>query len=140
MLPPFASPPPRARIADIATYVPQGRLTNADLEKLVDTSDEWIVHRTGIHERSVAAEHEYASDLCFEAVRRLQERAGSLDHDKVRDELARLDVVTFFGPVKFAANGQINSLQPPVFQIQGAKPVVLFPTVIKQGELKLGVN
>jgi len=48
--------------------------------------------------------------------------------------------VTFFGPVKFAANGQINSLQPPVFQIQGAKPVVLFPTVIKQGELKLGVN
>jgi len=68
------------------------------------------------------------------------ERAGSLDHDKVRDELAKLDVVTFFGPVKFGANGQINSLDPPVFQIQGAKPVVLFPPVIKQGELKLGVN
>jgi len=36
----------------------------------------------------------------------------------VRDELAKLDVVTFFGPVKFGANGQINSLDPPVFQIQ----------------------
>jgi branched-chain amino acid transport system substrate-binding protein len=68
------------------------------------------------------------------------ERAGSLDRDKVRDELAKLDVVTFWGPVKFGPNGQINSLEPPVFQIQGAKPVVLFPQAIKQGELKLGVN
>ncbi|HEY0910224.1 MAG TPA: amino acid ABC transporter substrate-binding protein [Bradyrhizobium sp.] len=68
------------------------------------------------------------------------ERAGSLDRGKVRDELAKLDVVTFWGPVKFGANGQINSLEPPVFQIQNAKPVVLFPQPIKQGELKLGVN
>src|ERR1700742_79700 len=68
------------------------------------------------------------------------ERAGSLDRDKVRDELAKMDVVTFWGPVKFGANGQINSLDPPVFQIQGAKPVVLFPQAIKQGDLKLGVN
>jgi branched-chain amino acid transport system substrate-binding protein len=68
------------------------------------------------------------------------EHAGSLDRDKVRDELAKLDVVTFWGPVKFGPNGQINSLEPPVFQIQNAKPVVLFPQPIKQGELKLGVN
>lgn len=68
------------------------------------------------------------------------EHAGSLDRDKVRDELAKLDVVTFWGPVKFGPNGQINSLEPPVFQIQGAKPVVLFPNAIKQGDLKLGVN
>jgi branched-chain amino acid transport system substrate-binding protein len=68
------------------------------------------------------------------------ERAGSLDREKVRDELAKLDMVTFFGPVKFGSNGQINSLEPPVFQIQGAKPVVLFPQAIKQGDLKLGVN
>jgi branched-chain amino acid transport system substrate-binding protein len=68
------------------------------------------------------------------------ERAGSLDRDKVRDELAKFDTVTFFGPVKFGGNGQINSLEPPVFQIQGAKPVVLFPQAIKQGEFKLGVN
>jgi len=68
------------------------------------------------------------------------ERAGSLDREKVRDALAALDVVTFWGPVKFGPNGQINSLDPPVFQIQGAKPVVLFPDTIKQGDLKLGVN
>jgi len=68
------------------------------------------------------------------------ERAGSLDRDKVRDELAKFDTVTFFGPVKFGSNGQINSLEPPVFQIQGAKPVVLSPQAIKQGEFRLGVN
>lgn len=68
------------------------------------------------------------------------EKAGSLDRDKVRDELAKMDVVTFWGPVKFGANGQINSLEPPVFQIQGGKPIVLFPDAIKQGEFKLGVN
>lgn len=68
------------------------------------------------------------------------EKAGTLDRDKVRDELAKLDVVTFFGPVKFGANGQINSLDPPVFQIQGGKPVVLFPQAIQQGDLKIGVN
>ena len=78
--------------------------------------------------------------LCGALFQMAIEKAGSLDRDKVRDELAKLDVVTFWGPVKFGPNGQINSLEPPVFQIQGAKPVVLFPQAIKQGDLKLGVN
>jgi 3-oxoacyl-[acyl-carrier-protein] synthase-3 len=59
--------------------VPDGRLTNADLATMVDTSDEWIVQRTGIRERSIAANDQYASDLCLEAVNRLRERVGSLD-------------------------------------------------------------
>jgi branched-chain amino acid transport system substrate-binding protein len=78
--------------------------------------------------------------LCGALFQMAIERAGSLDREKVRDELAKLDVVTFFGPVKFGENGQINSLEPPVFQIQGAKPIVLFPQAIKQGDLKLGIN
>ena len=68
------------------------------------------------------------------------ESAGSPDREKVRDALAKLDVVTFFGPVKFGADGQISSLVPPVFQIQNSKPVVVFPLDIKQGDMKLGVN
>ena len=78
--------------------------------------------------------------LCGALFQMAIENAGSLDRDKVRDELAKLDVVTFFGPVRFGPNGQINSLAPPVFQIQGAKPVVLFPLAIKQGDLKVGVD
>jgi branched-chain amino acid transport system substrate-binding protein len=68
------------------------------------------------------------------------ERAGSLDRDKVRDELARMNEMTFWGPVKFGPTGQIDSLEPPVFQLQGGKAVVLSPALIKQGEFRLGVN
>jgi 3-oxoacyl-[acyl-carrier-protein] synthase-3 len=70
---------PRARVAGMAAYVPEGRLTNADLAKMVDTSDEWIVQRTGIRERSIASNDQFASDLCLESVRLLRERVGSLD-------------------------------------------------------------
>jgi len=79
MVHPPAASIPRARVADIATYVPEGRLTNADLAKMVETSDEWIVQRTGIRERSIAAGNQFASDLCLEAVRRLRDRVGSLE-------------------------------------------------------------
>jgi len=68
------------------------------------------------------------------------EKSGTLNRQKVRDELAKMDVITFWGPVKFGPTGQITSLEPPVFQIQNAKPIVVHPAAIKQGELKLGVK
>lgn len=68
------------------------------------------------------------------------EKAGSIDRDKVRDALAAMDEVTFWGPVKFGGTGQITSLEPPVFQIQDGKPVVIHPKAVKQGELQLGVG
>jgi branched-chain amino acid transport system substrate-binding protein len=42
--------------------------------------------------------------------------------------------------VRFGPTGQIVSLEPPVFQIQGGKPVVIFPAAIRQGELRIGVK
>jgi len=63
-----------ARITAIGTYVPDRILTNAQLEQMVDTSDEWIVRRTGIRERRIAAEHEFTSDLCVSAAKDLTER------------------------------------------------------------------
>jgi branched-chain amino acid transport system substrate-binding protein len=68
------------------------------------------------------------------------EKADSIDPKKVRDALAAMDTTTFYGRIKFGPNGQITSLDPPVFQIQGGKPVVIFPEYIKQGELKFGVK
>jgi branched-chain amino acid transport system substrate-binding protein len=65
------------------------------------------------------------------------ETAGIIDPTKVRDAIAAMDAETFYGKVKFGRNGQISSLEPPVFQLQGGKPVVLWPPVIKQGELRL---
>jgi 3-oxoacyl-[acyl-carrier-protein] synthase-3 len=56
-------------IAGFGRYVPEKRLTNFDLEKLVDTSDEWIVQRTGIRERRIAAPEQVTSSLAIEAAR-----------------------------------------------------------------------
>ncbi|MCJ7841406.1 ketoacyl-ACP synthase III [Lederbergia sp. NSJ-179] len=58
----------KARITAIGTAVPKKRLLNSDLEKLVDTSDEWIVQRTGMKERRIAGENEFASTLAFQAI------------------------------------------------------------------------
>ncbi len=57
-------------------YVPKKVLTNFDLEKMVDTSDEWIRERTGIRERRIAAEDEAASDLALKASREALKSAG----------------------------------------------------------------
>ncbi len=59
--------PKGAKITGIGHYLPEKVLTNFDFEKMVDTSDEWIVTRTGIRERRIAAEHEVSSDMAFEA-------------------------------------------------------------------------
>jgi 3-oxoacyl-[acyl-carrier-protein] synthase-3 len=64
------------RFASIGSCVPPKILTNADLEKMVDTSDEWILTRTGISERHIADETIAASDLCIPAARLALERAG----------------------------------------------------------------
>ncbi len=63
-------------ITGVGSYVPERILTNADLEKMVETSDEWITTRTGIKERHIAAENEYTSDLATKAALRAMEMAG----------------------------------------------------------------
>src|ERR1700761_2282955 len=67
-----------SRIAGTGSYLPEKILTNADLEKLVDTSDEWIRTRTGIRERHVVVEGETTTDLAEKAARRAMEAAGVL--------------------------------------------------------------
>jgi len=66
----------RARIAGIGAYAPKRILTNHDLEKMVDTSDEWIVQRTGVRERHIADDGEAASDLGLRAAQQALDRAG----------------------------------------------------------------
>ena len=65
-----------ARIAGTGSYLPEKVLTNDDLAKFVDTSDEWIASRTGIRERHVAAEGETTGDLAYQAALRAMEAAG----------------------------------------------------------------
>ena len=65
-----------SRIAGTGSYLPDKVLSNAELEKMVETSDEWIVSRSGIRERRVAADGQTTSDLALEAAKRALDAAG----------------------------------------------------------------
>ncbi len=66
----------RSKIAGTGSYLPHKILTNTDLEKMVDTTDEWIFSRTGIRERHIAAKGEHTSDLALEAAKNAISSAG----------------------------------------------------------------
>ena len=66
----------RSIVLGTGSYLPARRLTNDDLARMVDTSDEWIVQRTGIHARHIAADGEFTSDLAVAAARKALEAAG----------------------------------------------------------------
>jgi 3-oxoacyl-[acyl-carrier-protein] synthase-3 len=68
-------------ITGLGTHVPERVVTNEDLAKLVDTSDEWIVNRTGIRERRFAADGEALSDISLPAARAALEQAGATARD-----------------------------------------------------------
>ena len=65
-----------SKIAGTGSYLPKKILTNKDLEKMVDTTDEWIFTRTGIRERHIAAKDEFTSDLAFKAAENAINSAG----------------------------------------------------------------
>ena len=76
----------QAGVTMLGAYAPERILTNADLEAMMDTSDEWITTRTGIKRRHIAAEDEFTSDLAMRAVEDLVARHGD-------DALADVDMV-----------------------------------------------
>ena len=88
----------RAKISALGTYVPPRILTNADLEKMVDTSDQWILERTGIRERHIAAKGIATSDLAAEAA-----RACLADRQISADEVEVIIVATVSPDMPFPA-------------------------------------
>ena len=79
-------------IAAVGSYVPDRVLCNADLEKMVDTSDDWIVSRTGIRERRIAAQDEYTSDMAAKAA------ALAMERGKIKPEQIDLIIVATITP------------------------------------------
>jgi len=82
----------RVGIIGVGEYLPKKVLTNADLEKMVDTSDEWITTRTGIKERRMVAKNEAASDLAIKAAKR------ALEHAHLKPEELDLIIVATITP------------------------------------------
>ncbi|MCK4572914.1 MAG: ketoacyl-ACP synthase III [candidate division Zixibacteria bacterium] len=69
---------PRAKIIGTGSYVPPKRLTNADLERMLNTSDEWIYSHTGIRERRIAGDDISTSDMAVDAIRQALDMSGCL--------------------------------------------------------------
>ena len=92
----------RSRIISTGSYLPEKVLTNYDLEKMVDTSDEWITERTGIKERRIADDSQVASDLAYEASKIALERAGLK-----ADDIDLIIVATVTGDMPFPSTACI---------------------------------
>jgi len=69
------------------------------------------------------------------ALQKAIETAGTIDKDKVREALASLDIVTFYGPISFGDNGMNKGRDLPIIQVQDSAPVVLYPADIKQADM-----
>jgi 3-oxoacyl-[acyl-carrier-protein] synthase III len=92
----------RARIIGVGSYAPSRILTNQELEKMVDTSDEWIVQRTGIRERRIVDEGEGPSDLAVRAARQAMDRA-----QVAPDEIDFIVVGTTAGDMHFPTTANL---------------------------------
>ena len=101
-------------IIGTGSYVPEKILTNDDLSRMVDTSDEWITTRTGIKERRVAAKDEYTSDMATKAALKAIEQAEISPRgnrsDSRRDRHARHDLP---GDGLFCAEQKSAQKMPP---------------------------
>ncbi len=91
-----------AAILGVGSYLPERVLTNFDLEKIVDTSDEWIVSHTGIRERRVIAEGETTCDMCYAAATRALEDAGISP-----GQLGFIIIATFTGDYRLPATANL---------------------------------
>jgi 3-oxoacyl-[acyl-carrier-protein] synthase III len=107
-------------ISGVGSYVPHRIVTNADLEKIVDTTDEWITTRTGIKARRVAATDEFTSDLAARAASRAMRKAG------VKAEQIDLIIVATITPdMPFPSTAalvqqKINAYRAAAFDIEAA--------------------
>ena len=99
-------PQPLVEIVGTGRYLPDGVLTNDDLAKKVDTSDEWIHTRTGIRERRIAPEGVNAADMGAAAARRAMERA-QIDPGEV-------DVLANRGDLRPPQQGPLSRDRPPL--------------------------
>ena len=127
-----------ARIAGTGRYLPDRILTNAELEKMVDTTDEWIRSRTGISRRHIAAPEETTSSMATEAARRAMEMAGvgPTDIDFIAVGTTTPDVV--FPNVATLVQGNLGIHDTPAFSVETACSGFVYALGIADKFVRLG--
>jgi 3-oxoacyl-[acyl-carrier-protein] synthase-3 len=127
-----------SRIAGTGKYLPQRILTNADLEKMVETTDEWIRTRTGIERRHIAADEEATSDLAAKAGRAAIESAGLTPNDI---DLVLVGTTTpdlIFPNVACLVQEKLKIKSGPAFSLEAACSGFIYALVVADQFIRLG--
>jgi 3-oxoacyl-[acyl-carrier-protein] synthase III len=129
---------PNSRIISAGSYLPENICSNADMEKIVDTTDEWITERTGIRERRIADKSQAASDLAYEASKIALERAGLGPED-----IDLIIVATVTGDMPFPSTAcflqdKLGAINAPGFDINAACSGFLYSLYIADSFIKSG--
>lgn len=125
-------------IAGTGSYVPEKVLSNADLEKMVDTSDEWITSRTGIRERRIAADGQTTSDLATEAAKQAMADAGITADQIDLIIVATISPDTFFPATACYVQKNIEAINAMCFDVSAACSGFLYGIQISQHFINTG--
>lgn len=130
----------KAKIVSTGSYVPENKITNFDLEKRVDTSAQWIIERTGVHERRIGLKHEAASDLAYEAARAALKRARL----KAKD-LDMIICTTVSGDMPFPSTacilqGRLEAVNAAAFDVAAACSGFIYGLSVAESFIKSGAR
>jgi 3-oxoacyl-[acyl-carrier-protein] synthase III len=129
----------RSRIVGTGSYLPAKVLTNHELERMVETNDEWIVSRTGIRERRIAADHEATSDLSYHAAQRALEAAGLRARDL---DLVGVATLTPDAPLPATAvylQHRLGAKKAAAFDVMAACTGFIYGLAVVDGLIRTGV-
>jgi 3-oxoacyl-[acyl-carrier-protein] synthase-3 len=130
----------RIKIVGSGFYAPEKILTNAELEKMVDTSDEWIITRTGIKERRIAAPEQATSDLSVEASKAALEDAGYQVKDIDLIMLATSTPDTIFPSTACWVQKGLKADQVPAFDISAGCTGFIYGMILAESLILSGAN
>lgn len=128
-----------ARIVGTGSYLPERILTNADLEKMVETTDEWIVTRTGMRERRIAASSEFTSTMGVEAAKRALENAGKTPTDIDLILVATLTPDHIFPSTAALIQSALNAPQAAACDFQAACTGFLYGLSMAKAYIETGM-
>ncbi len=128
----------RSVIRGVGAYLPQKIMTNADLAKIVDTSDEWIVERSGIRQRHIAAEGEYTSDLAIAAAKKALAMAGREGTDIDLFVVATSTPDDTFPSTASKVQGAIGKPGAPSFDVQAVCSGFIYGLAVADNFVRAG--
>lgn len=128
----------KIKIKSIGIYLPEKILTNADLEKMVDTSDEWITTRTGIKERRIAADSQTSSDLGVAAAKMALEKANLKAEEVDLILVATNTPDTIFPSTASWIQRKLGIKEIPAFDLQAGCTGALYGLIVAEGLILSG--